>query len=87
MDRSEMRTPIETRAEFVAVLNKLADDYHKDPTKYEPVSVEDLLVRMAHYVNRPLQQSMANVAPDEDPDEPTWDRFESIVMGAMYYTG
>jgi len=87
MDWSEIHKPIETRVEFAAELHALADDYHKDPDKYEPVSVEDLLDRMAFYANRPLQQSMANVSPDEDPDEPTWERFKWIISGAMYYTG
>ena len=76
---------IETRADLVAFLDRLAVKARESPELYEPATVADLLERMAHYASTPLAGFLSNLRPDEDVETASWQRFADIVGGAMVY--
>ena len=73
-----------SRADFIIFLREFREDLSKNPEEWENRTLSDFLEAMARYAED-IQGYYDNMNLKIDADEPTWDNFKTLMIGAKIY--
>lgn len=73
-----------TRKDFITFLKEFKQDFHENNNSWENKTLEDFLESMISYTED-VQGYYDNNNLNIDADNPTWENFRTILMGASVY--